>query len=180
MGDTIMVDAPIARTAADTIRLERVLDASVETLWRYLTQAGLRSQWFAGGDDIGGEGPLKLVFDHDKLSDGPVPTPEEYAAHRHGVNQEQVLRFEPQKVLAYTFGEGRNGVATFELFPEGGKTRLVLTHSGIQSPTGATGFGSGWNSHLIVLQEKLAGRSVPDFWALHTRSRAAVGKALAA
>jgi hypothetical protein len=54
----------------------------------------------------------------------------------------------------------------------------VLTHSGIQSGSGAEDFGSGWNSHLTVLEERLAGRGVKDFWALHARSREAVAKAL--
>jgi hypothetical protein len=73
---------------------------------------------------------------------------------------------------------GKNGVVTYELFPEGAGTRLVLTHSGITSPSGFQDFGSGWNSHLTVLQERLAGRSVRDFWALHAQSREAVAKAL--
>jgi len=68
----------------------------------------------------------------------------------------------------------------YELFPEGDQTRLVLTHSGIVSPVGAQDFGSGWNSHMIVLQERLAGRSVRDFWALHARSREAIREALEA
>jgi uncharacterized protein YndB with AHSA1/START domain len=171
--------ALIQRTAPDTIRLERTFEASPETVWRYLTEADLRSQWFAGGTDVTAEGPLDLAFDHDKLSSEDVPCPAEYVGHKNAVNKEQVVRFEPHRVLAFTFGEGRNGVATFELFPEGGRTRLVLTHSGIQSATGAQGFGSGWNSHLFVLQEKLAGRSVHDFWALHARSREMVTQALA-
>lgn len=171
--------APLRRTAPDTIRLERTLEASPETVWRYLTEADLRSQWFAGGTDATAEGPLELVFDHDKLSSDDVPYPPAYAGQKRAVNKEQVLRFEPHRLLAYTFGEGRNGVATFELFPEGDHTRLVLTHSGIQSPTGTQDFGSGWNSHLFVLQEKLTGRSVADFWALHARSREAVAQALA-
>jgi hypothetical protein len=54
----------------------------------------------------------------------------------------------------------------------------VLTHSGIESPTGFQDFGGGWNSHLAVLQERLAGRRVRDFWALHRKSREAVAKAL--
>lgn len=176
----IQISAPIERTAPDTIRLERTLDAPVETVWRYLTEGELRSQWFAGGSDARGEGELELVFDHDNLSADDVPYPEDYAKYKGAVNHETVVRFEPRRVLAYTFGEGRNGVATFELFPQGDKTRLVLTHSGIQSGTGAQDFGSGWNSHLTVLQEKLAGRSVRDFWALHAQSREAVRKALEA
>ena len=69
---------------------------------------------------------------------------------------------------------------TYELFADGDRTRLVLTHSGMQSGTGAQDFGSGWNSHLTVLQEKFAGRGVRDFWALHAQSKEAVAKSLAA
>lgn len=173
-----LMTKPVERIASDAIRLERLLDAPAETVWRYLTEGELRGQWFAGGSDVTGEGDFDLIFDHDNLSSDDVPYPREYAAHKGAVNHETVVRFEPPRVLAYTFGEGRNGIATFELFPDGDWTRLVLTHSGIQSPTGAQDFGSGWNSHLTVLQEKLAGRSVRDFWALHTQSRQEVEKAL--
>jgi uncharacterized protein YndB with AHSA1/START domain len=174
----IQIHAPIERLAPDTIRLERMLDAPIDTVWRYLTEGELRSQWFAGGTDAVEGGDLDLVFDHDSLSADDVPYPADYAKSKGAVSHEKVVRFEPKRVLAYTFGEGRNGVATFELFPDDDRTRLVLTHSGIQSPTGGQDFGSGWNSHLIVLQEKLAGRSVRDFWALHAQSREAVAKAL--
>jgi len=173
-----LMTKPVERIAPDAIRLERVLDAPTDKVWRYLTEGALRGQWFAGGSDVAGEGPLDLVFDHDNLSSDEVPYPQAYAAHKGAVNHEKVVRFEPNRVLAYTFGEGRNGIATFELFPDGERTRLVLTHSGIQSPTGAQDFGSGWNSHLTVLQEKLTGRSVADFWALHAQSRDAVLEAL--
>ena len=180
MGElTREMSAPIQRTAPDTIRIERSMEAAPETVWRYLAQADLRAQWFAGGTDATGEGPLELLFDHDNLSSENVPCPAEYAGHKGAVNKEQVVQFEPHRLLAFTFGEGRNGVATFELFPEGDRTRLVVTHSGIQSPTGAQDFGSGWNSHLLVLQEKLAGRTVRDFWALHAKSRELVAQALA-
>jgi uncharacterized protein YndB with AHSA1/START domain len=91
---------------------------------------------------------------------------------------EKVIRFDPPRLLETTFQGGKNGRVTFELFPENGKTRLVLTHSGIVSPVGAQDFGSGWNSHLTVLEERLAGRSVRNFWELHMRSRDAVRKAL--
>ena len=174
----IEITAPIARTAPDTIRLERTFDAPVDTVWRYLTEGDLRAQWFAGGSDARESGDLDLVFDHDLLSTDDVPYPEALECKKGSVNHEKVVRFEPKSVLAFTFGEGRNGIATFELFPDGDRTRLVLTHSGIQSPTGGLDFGSGWNSHLIVLEEKLAGRGVRDFWALHAQSREAVAKAL--
>jgi uncharacterized protein YndB with AHSA1/START domain len=173
------IRVPIERTAPDTIRLERMLDAPPETVWRYLIEAELRAQWFAGGTDAQAGGDVDLLFDHDQLSADEVPYPEDYAKYKGAVSHEKVVRFEPPRVLAFTFGEGKQGVATFELFGEGERTRLVLTHSGIQSPSGFEDFGAGWSSHLAVLQERLAGRSVRDFWALHARSQQEVAKALA-
>ena len=173
------IRVPVERTAPDTIRLERLLDAPVEKVWRYLTEAELRSQWFMGGTDATPEGEFDLLTDHDNLSDDDdVPYPEGYAEFKGRVWSETVIRFEPPRLLETTFQSGKNGRVTYELFPEDGKTRLVLTHSGIVSGTGAQDFGSGWNSHLTVLQERLAGRGVKNFWALHAQSREAVRKGL--
>lgn len=175
----IQISAPIERISPDTIRLERTLDAPVETVWRYLTEAELRSRWFMGGTDATPESGFDLVVDHDKLSDEKdVPYPESYAAFKGAVWHEEVLRFEPPRLLETTFQGGKNGTVTYELHPDGDRTRLILTHSGITSPVGAQDFGTGWNSHMTVLQERLAGRGVPNFWALHARSREAVAKAL--
>ncbi|HEX6073193.1 MAG TPA: SRPBCC family protein [Sphingomicrobium sp.] len=172
------IRVPIEKTAPDTLRMERILDAPVETVWRYLTEAELRSRWFMGGTDARPDSEFELLVDHDKLSDEAVPYPESHAGFKGAVWTEKVLRFEPPRLLETTFQGGKNGRVTYELFPEGDRTRLVLTHSGIQSPTGFQDFGGGWNSHLAVLQEKLAGRSVRNFWELHAQSREAVAKAL--
>jgi uncharacterized protein YndB with AHSA1/START domain len=172
------VDAPIERTAPDTIRLERLLDAPVDKVWRYLTEAELRRQWFMGGSDAAPNGEFELIVDHDNLSEDEVAYPESYAAFKGSVWTEKVIRFEPPRLLETTFQGGKNGRVTYELFADGERTRLVLIHSGIESGTGAQDFGTGWNSHLTVLQEKLAGRTVRDFWALHAESRAAVTEAL--
>ena len=170
--------APVERTAPDTIRLERTLEAPVDTVWRYLTEAGLREQWFMGGTDAAPGAEFELLIDHDKLSEDEVPYPEDYGKMKGISWHEKVIRFEPPRLLETTFQGGKNGHVTYELFPDGGRTRLVLTHSGITSGTGAQDFGGGWNSHLTVLEEKLAGRGVKNFWALHARSREAVAKAL--
>ena len=175
---TELMTKPLERTAHDTIRLERMLDAPADKVWRYLTEAELRSQWFMGGTDARAESEFELLNDHDNLSDDDVPYPADYAPYKGRTWSEKVMRFEPPKLLATTFQGGKNGTVTYELFPEGERTRLVLTHSGIESGTGAQDFGAGWNSHLTVLQEKLAGRSVRDFWALHAQSRATVAKVL--
>jgi uncharacterized protein YndB with AHSA1/START domain len=172
------IRAPIERLAPDTIRLERTLDAPTDKVWRYLTDAELRREWFMGGTDARADGEFEVINDHDNLSDEEAPYPESYAQYKGTKWNEKVIRFDPPRLLETTFQGGKNGTVTYELFPHGDRTRLVLTHSGIQSGTGAQDFGSGWNSHLTVLQEKLAGRRVPNFWALHARSRQEIAKAL--
>ena len=178
MAEATAVRAPVERIAPDTIRLERTLDAPVEKVWRYLTEAELRSQWFMGGTDATAGGEFELLNDHDKLSDDDVPYPENYAEFKGRVWTEKVIRFEPPRLLETTFQGGKNGTVTYELFAEGGRTRLVLTHGGMVSASGAQDFGSGWNSHLTVLEERLAGRGVRNFWELHMRSREVVRQAL--
>jgi uncharacterized protein YndB with AHSA1/START domain len=170
--------APIQRMGTDAIRLERLLDAPAETVWRYLTEAELREQWFMGGTDATAGGEFDLVVDHDKLSDEHVPYPDSHECYKGRVFTEQVIRFEPPRLLETTFQGGKGGIVMYELFPEGGRTRLVLTHSRITSPSGFQDFGGGWTSHLAVLEQKLAGRSIKNFWALHAQSRAAVAAAL--
>jgi uncharacterized protein YndB with AHSA1/START domain len=174
----IQISAPIERVAPDAIRLERVLDAPPETVWRYLTEAGLREQWFMGGTDAVGVGEFDLVVDHDKLSSDDVPYPKENECYKGAVWSEKVIRFDPPRLLETTFQGGKNGIVTYELVPQGERTRLVLTHRGITSDAGFQSFGGGWNSHMTVLQERLAGRGVRDFWALHAQSNEAVARAL--
>lgn len=181
MAEAAQIRRPVERIAPDAIRLERLLDAPPETVWRYLTNADLRSQWFMGGSDATPGGEFDLVVNHDRLSDEEnVPYPDGYAQFKGTVWSEKVVRFDPPRLLETTFQSGKNGTVTYELFREGERTRLVLTHSGIVSPVGAQDFGSGWNSHLTVLQERLAGRSIPNFWALHAQSKEAVRRALEA
>jgi hypothetical protein len=131
-----------------------------------------------GGTDATAKGEFELLVDHDKLSSEAVPYPDSYECFKGRVFNERVIRFEPPRLLETTFQGGDNGIVTYELIPEGEKTRLILTHSKIVSPSGFQDFGGGWNSHLSVLQEKLAGRSVRDFWALHSKSREEVARAL--
>jgi uncharacterized protein YndB with AHSA1/START domain len=172
--------APIQQIAPDAIRLERLLDASPETVWRYLTVAELREQWFMGGTDATGVGEFDLIVDHDKLSSDDVPYPAQNECYKGSVWHEEVTRFDPPRLLETTFQGGKNGIVTYELVPEGERTRLVLTHRGIASDTGFQSFGGGWNSHMTVLQELLAGRRVRNFWELHAQSNEAVRKALGA
>jgi uncharacterized protein YndB with AHSA1/START domain len=169
MAEVAQIQAPLERTAPDTIRLERVLDAPVETVWRYLTEAELRREWFMGGTDARPDSEFELIVDHDNLSADDVPYPEAYAAMKGKAFNNKVLRFEPPKLLQTTFGD--SGIVTYELFREGDRSRLVLTHSGIETPGGFENFGSGWTSHLAVLEARIQVRAIPNFWALHEQSK---------
>jgi uncharacterized protein YndB with AHSA1/START domain len=168
----------LERIAPDTLRMERVLDAPIHTVWRWLVEPELRKLWFAGGTAPQQDGELELVFDHDNLSANPVPYPPQYAQWQGATSRERVVRLEPPRLLAFTWDEGKEGVATFELFELGPQTRLVLTHSGISGPAECANFGGGWLSHLAVLKARLSGGSVPDFWALHRQSEASVAAIL--
>jgi uncharacterized protein YndB with AHSA1/START domain len=164
----------LQRLAPDTLRIERVLAAPIDTVWRWLVDPELRQLWFAGGTAIEGPGELELEFDHDRLGTRPSPYPPEYGEHRGARCKERVLRCEPPRVLAFTWGGGTEGVATFELEPQGNRTRLVLTHRGISGPAPYRNFAGGWAAHLEVLQARVAGGSVEDFWALFRRAEAEV------
>ena len=160
------------RLSPDTLRIERLLDAPPETVWRWLVDPALRSQWFAGGTTADKEGALDLVFDHDQLSADPVPYPEKYGKSKGAVSHEQVLRAEAPRLLTYTWSEGKQGQVTFELFPSGKQTRLVLTHSGINGPAPYSSYSGGWLTHLAVLETKLQGGVVRNFWALLEKTAA--------
>jgi uncharacterized protein YndB with AHSA1/START domain len=158
------------RISPDTLRIERMLDAPVATVWRWLVDPTLRAQWFAGGSPAEREGDFDLVFDHDKLSADEVPYPERHAKSRGAVSHERILQIDPPRLLTYTWSGGKEGQVTFELFPSGDQTRLVLTHSGISGPAPYSSYSGGWLSHLAVLQIRLGGGVVRDFWALHART----------
>jgi uncharacterized protein YndB with AHSA1/START domain len=170
----------VEKLSSDTIRMERLMDAPVETVWRWLVEPELRRQWFAGGDmELREGGAVTLIFDHDNLSSEDVPTPPQYAKHKGAKGEERIMKVEAPRLLAFTWDGGKEGVASFELSDAGdGKTRLVLTHSGISGPAPMANFGGGWHSHLAVLQAKLAGKEVRDFWALHGQSKEAIAAAL--
>jgi uncharacterized protein YndB with AHSA1/START domain len=167
------------RPAPDTLRIERLLDASVETVWRWIADPELRKLWFAGGSAPKAGGDVELLFDHDNLSADPVPYPAEYAQWQGAVARERIVLIEPPHRLVFTWDEGREELVTFELTPEGARTRLVLTHCGISGPPALANAGGGWLSHLAVLEAKLAGHAVSDFWALHRDCEAEVRATLA-
>lgn len=145
------------KTPADSagpVIVERTYDAPVEEVWRALTDVeGMRCWYF----------------------DLPAFRAEPGFAFRFTVHHEgrdfdhrcRVTEVVPYRLLAYTWryaGEEGDSLVTFELFPEGGRTRLRVTHEGLESLPPRPEFGrdrflEGWNSLLgTCLPEYLASR----------------------
>lgn len=165
--------------APDMLRFDRVLPAPVERVWDYLVDPELRARWFMGGPtDARPGGRMVMTMEHDRLSDGMVPTPEPYRRHLGQSWEERILRCEPPHLLSFTWEGGAAGEVTIELSETDGGTHLRLTHTGLRGHEDAVNFGGGWHAHLAVLQRRLGGQAVESFWALHDRAEAAAQAAL--
>lgn len=163
----------------DTLRFERLLDAPLEKVWRYLVDPELRARWFmAGPSELKVGGSFGLKMDHDNLSDENVPTPEKYRPYVDHSWEERITRYEPPQLLAFTWDGGDGGEVTFALSPQGDKTLLILTHTGLRGRDDAVNFGGGWHAHLAVLEKRIKGEFVSDFWALHAQAEALVEEKL--
>jgi uncharacterized protein YndB with AHSA1/START domain len=130
--------------------IERVFDAPVALVWRAITTPEDMSRWYFDmrnfKPEVGCE--FSFVVEHE----GNV--------HDHRCKITEVI---PQKKIAYTWryhGHDGNSLVAFELFDEGVKTKLKLTHEGLETfpklPAYALkNFEQGWT--------QLIGTSLKDF-----------------
>lgn len=109
---------------SEPIIIERLYNAPLARVWKAITDKDQMKQWY---------------FD---LSAFKPEVGFEFQFHGQGHKGEQYLHLcrvtevIPEKKLAYSWRyEGYQGdsLVTFELFEEGGKTRLKLTHAGLES-----------------------------------------------
>ena len=126
---------------AEAIVMERTFDAPVAKVWKAFTDVDQMREWYFDlrefKPEIGFE--FEFVVNHEGNS------------YHHLCKITEVI---PQKKIAYTWrynGVPGNSLVTFELFPEGNKTRLKLTHSGIETfPKTAAyarkNFEAGWTA----------------------------------
>ena len=109
--------------ATGTVVMERTFNAPVARVWRALTDADEMRQWYFDLKEfkptVGFE--FEFVVEH------------EGNRYHHLCRVTDVI---PQKKIAYTWrykGEPGDSLVTFELFGEGDKTRVKLTHTGIET-----------------------------------------------
>lgn len=160
------------RTAPAEVTLVRVLPAPVERVWSYLTDSGKRGRWLASGvlePRVGGT--IELNFLHANLSEEKTP-PAKYAAMAAGHRMTgKVTKYEPPRVLAYTWeGEDELSEVTFTLAPEGaGRTRLVIRHAKLGNAEMERSVAAGWHVHVAILLAELEGAKPPPFWSTHAK-----------
>jgi uncharacterized protein YndB with AHSA1/START domain len=126
---------------AEPIIVERTFDAPVGRVWTTLTDVNEMRQWYFDLKEfkpqVGFE--FEFIVEHEGNS------------YHHLCRVTEVV---PQKKIAYSWrykGEPGDSLVTIELSPEGEKTRLKLTHSGIETfpktPAYARkNFEAGWTA----------------------------------
>ncbi len=124
----------------EAVMIERTFNAPVARVWKALTNADEMRVWYFDLKEFKPEVGFEFEFTVEH----------EGTKYHHLCKITEVI---PQKKIAYTWryaGEEGNSLVTFELFDDGGKTRLKLTHEGLETfpklPAYAkTNFEKGWN-----------------------------------
>ena len=122
--------------------IERTFNASVERVWKAITSKDDMKQWYFDLAEFKPEVGFEFQFE--------AGTDEKKWLHECKVTEVMM-----ERKLTYSWRyPGYDGISfvTFELFPEGEKTRLKLTHAGLETfPSDVPelkkeNFEFGWNS----------------------------------
>jgi uncharacterized protein YndB with AHSA1/START domain len=133
----------------EPIVVERTYDALASKVWEAITNNKLMKHWYFDIDDFKPEVGFEFHFE------GGSPT-------RKYMHLCKVTEIIPGKKIAYSWRYENypgNSEVSFELFQEGDKTKLRLTHTGIETfpqeskDFAKASFTEGWN-HIIGMSLK--------------------------
>ena len=138
----------------EPIVIEKILNAPVDKVWDAISNKEQMKKWY---------------FDLEKFEAVPG-----FEFHFTGGTEEhqylhlcKVIEAIPNQKLSYSWrydGYEGNSLVTFELFDEGGQTRLRLTHDGLDSfPASNPDFAK---ENFIAGWTHITGSSLPGFLAL--------------
>jgi len=126
--------------------LERIFNSPVEKVWKAITDINEMKQWYF---------PQLETFQPEKDFET------KFNVHHEGKDYLHIWKITdvvPMKKISLEWkyaGYPGNSLVSFELFPEGNKTRLVLTHEGIESfmpakypELGKKNFTEGWTAFM--------------------------------
>ena len=132
----------------EPLTVERILEAPVALVWRCITTPEDIARWFFDLKEFKPQPGFEFEFtvEHQGMT------------YRHLCKVTEVV---PQKKIAYTWryhGHEGDSLVSYELFVEGNRTRLKLTHDGLetfpQTPSLARkNFEGGWNSISSTLKD---------------------------
>jgi len=138
---------------AEAVVIERTYNAPVARVWKALTDVEEMRQWYFDlkefTPEVGFE--FEFVVEHEGMK------------YHHLCKVTEVI---PQKKIAYTWrykGEPGDSLVTFELSADGNKTKLRLTHEGLETfpktPAYARkNFEAGWTGIATELEQFLEGQ----------------------
>jgi uncharacterized protein YndB with AHSA1/START domain len=134
---------------SEPIVIERTYNAPVEKVWKAITDKAEMKLWYFDLKEFKAEPGFKFEF---------TGGPDDGKQYLHLCEVTEVV---PLKKLTYSWKyDGYEGISfvTFELFNEAGKTKLILTHRGLESfpdiPDFArANFVEGW-THIIGISLK--------------------------
>ena len=127
--------------------IEKILDAPVSKVWHALTDNAEMKKWYFDLPDFKAQPGFKFQFTGG-------PSPEKQYLHLC-----EVTEVNPLKKLSYSWkydGYAGNSLVTFELSDEGNKTRIKLTHAGLETfPSdnpdfAAENFAEGWTQIITT------------------------------
>jgi uncharacterized protein YndB with AHSA1/START domain len=139
--------------------IERILNAPAKKVWKALTNTGDMKNWYFDIDSFKPEVGYEFQFSAGS----------ENKEYLHLCKVMEVVR---ERKLSYSWkydGYPGKSLVSFELFPEGDKTRLKLTHSGLetfpsdQPDFAKENFAAGWTEIIgnqlkeFVEKESVAG-----------------------
>ncbi|MBW4891929.1 SRPBCC domain-containing protein [Mucilaginibacter sp. HMF5004] len=128
-----------------TLEFERTYNAPISKTWAAITDKGQMKEWYFNLDEFKPEVGFKFSF-----LGGP-PDGEQF------LHVCEILEVIPGKKLSHSWrydGFEGNSTLTWELFDEGDKTRLKLTHTGLDTfPADRpefviSNFNEGW-THIL-------------------------------
>lgn len=129
------------------VKVERVFDAPKNLVWRALTEKELMKLWYFDLAEFKAELGFRFEF---------MGGPPDGVQHKHLCEITQV-DFEQKLSYSWKYDgyEGESHVS-FELFPENESTRLVLTHTGLDTfpqlaDFAIANFEAGWNDIINKL-----------------------------
>src|SRR5438552_1401475 len=109
--------------ATEAVVIERTFNAPVARVWKALTDADEMRAWYFDLKEF----KLEVGFEFEFTI--------EHEGERYN-HLCKIMEVMPQKMIAYTWryaGEEVDSLVTFELFADGDKTRLRLTHEGLET-----------------------------------------------